>query len=226
MIPCVHLAENKTASTRALGTGRAFRLYETGMPRSLIIAGRVAAQETIIRYLDVEKSGRYVATPGKTYCNVYACDYCHLNGVYLPRVWWMPSALAELKLERPVAVMYGVTVGELNANALYDWLHTFGTMHGWLKVDTLDELQAAANQGDVGVICAAQKNAHRSGHIAVVVPEGFGVQATKIDEHIQVPVQSQAGLRNHCFSCAEGTWWLASNYRGYGFWKHPEIDDV
>ncbi|MBC8064059.1 MAG: SH3 domain-containing protein, partial [Chlorobia bacterium] len=59
---------------------------------------RVAEIVKIIAWLDVENSKhkRYLPGGGKTYCNIYAHDYCYLAGVYLPRVWWTGSALVRI----------------------------------------------------------------------------------------------------------------------------------
>ena len=48
--------------------------------------------DAIVDYLAVDKPShvRYQPHDGLTFCNIYAHDYCHLAGVYLPRVWWTP----------------------------------------------------------------------------------------------------------------------------------------
>lgn len=208
-------AANSATSKRVLTTGRAFPLGDPGAP------GRAAGAAAIVRFLDVEKSARYKPADGKTYCNIYAYDFCFLSGVYLPRVWWLKDAIKSLNEGNAVAVKYAVTVGELNANALYDWLSEFGASFGWKKVATLDDLQKAANAGSVAVICAARKDPKRSGHITVVVPEDVPpLLAQRSEGAVSLPLQSQAGVRNFCFSCGTGKWWEGLQFRASGFWMH------
>jgi hypothetical protein len=44
---------------------------------------------------------RYKPIPNATFCNIYAHDYCHLAGVYLPRVWWSAAAIEKLARAKP-----------------------------------------------------------------------------------------------------------------------------
>ena len=177
--------------------------------------------EAIVRYLDVERNARYQPTKAQTYCNIYACDYCYLAGVYLPRVWWTDAALHSLRADAAVEPKYGVTVGELNANALYAWLRDFGPSFGWRPRASIDELQAAANQGQVAVICARRKLLSSPGHIAVVVPETAPpLVAERNGEFLRLPLQSQAGRHNYCFSCGPGRWWEGVQFAAFGFWTH------
>jgi hypothetical protein len=67
-----------------------FSLNEPGQPfRSNSGAPSVLRGEImkIIDWLNVEKQThkRYQPGEGKTFCNIYAHDFCHLAGVYLPR---------------------------------------------------------------------------------------------------------------------------------------------
>ena len=87
-IPPAHLKENNRASTRAKTETWAYPLGEPDMPRR---TGKTAATKSkqllaIVNYLDPEAPShkRYQRTPGATFCNVYAYDYCYLAGVYLP----------------------------------------------------------------------------------------------------------------------------------------------
>jgi hypothetical protein len=214
-IPAVHLAENVKGAQRALTTARAYPLGEPGRPTR---SGGLAA---IVHYLNVESSPRYARTAHNTFCNIYACDYCYLAGAYLPRVWWTTGALAKLAAGTPVQPKYGETVIELNVNALHDWLGDFGPSFGWRRVETLDELQAAANAGNVALICAQRKQPDRSGHISVVVPESSDQAAERSSERVRLPLQSQAGARNVCFGCGLSKWWAGAQFRRFGFWVHP-----
>lgn len=218
-IPAAHLALNSASAKRALTTGRPYPLSEADRPGRAL--GTPAELEAIVRYLDVEKSPRYKRTDSQTFCNIYACDYCYLAGVYLPRVWWTPRALADLDAAKPVAAKYAETVMELNANALYTWLRDFGPAFGWTKVNSLDNLQEAANSGRIGVICAQRNPLSKSGHIAVVVPESAPPSvAQQGADGVTVPLQSQAGRNNYCFSCVPGRWWESLQFQAFGFWTH------
>ena len=220
LIPPVHLTENSPAARRALTTGRAFPLGELDRPGRT--TGTAADLERIVRYLDVEANARYARTPSNTFCNVYACDYCYLAGVYLPRVWWNRTALAAIGDGRSVDAKYGVTVEELNANALFEWLNEFGPSFGWTRAVSVEKLQTAANTGQVSIICAQRSELLKPGHIAAVVPESLPQYvAERLRSQIRVPLQSQAGSRNFCFSCIPGRWWEGAQFRASSFWIHP-----
>ena len=218
-ITSVQLAENFAGARRDSTSGRAYPLGEADRPKR--VASTTAELEAIIRYLDVERSARYQPTPTNTFCNIYACDYCYLTGAYLPRVWWTDAALQSLRADQKVEPKYGVTVGELNANSLYVWLRDFGPSFGWRPRASVDELQDAANQGQVAVICARNKLLSASGHIAAVVPESAPAPvAERTGNYVQLPLQSQAGRRNFCFSCGHGRWWEGAQFQAFGFWTH------
>jgi len=218
----VHLAEHRANVTRDTIAGRAFPLGEADAPRrdSTAPATRVQQLHAIVKYLDVERSVRYLRTPESTYCNIYACDYCYLAGVYLPRVWWTPRALTQLGAGAALAPKYGDTVRELNANALYEWLEDFGAEFGWHRTTELDDVQAAANAGGIGIICAQRKDLNRSGHICVVVPERPPSTARRAEGRVHLPLQSQAGASNFCYSCGTTRWWTGNQFRNFGFWVH------
>ncbi len=218
-ISMIHLAENNAAARRDSTTGRAYPLGEQDRPSRTVATS--AELEAIVRYLDVEHSARYQPTPASTFCNIYACDYCYLAGAYLPRVWWTEATLKRLRADESVEAAYGVTVGELNANSLFAWLRDFGPSFGWRPRASIDELQNAANQGQVAVICAQRKVLAQSGHIAVVVPESTPPLIAERDAgYIRLPLQSQAGRRIFCFSCGHGRWWEGAQFHAYGFWTH------
>jgi hypothetical protein len=218
----VHLREHRPDVTRTATSGRAFPLGEADAPRrdAASQTERVNQLHEIIGYLNVEESARYRAGSGETYCNIYAYDYCYLAGVYLPRVWWTPRAFSDLTAGREVRVLYGETVRELNANALHDWLIDFGSDFGWQRVSSVEDLQRAANGGGVAIICAQRKELNRSGHICVVVPERPPDAAKRTGESVRLPLQSQAGTRNFCYSCGTSAWWSGDQFRAFGFWVH------
>jgi len=209
----VHLT-SKFAGRRGEMASRAYPLAEIGQPSKKPLP-------EIVKWLDVEHSARYQPEANATYCNVYATDVCYLAEVYLPRVWWIdPKSVTD-----GTPISYGGTVRELNANALYDWLNEWGATFGWKPVADAAEAQQAADAGHVVVICAAQANPKRSGHITVVVPQSESVQM-RTDGGIVLPVQSQAGRKNFECSCEPGRWWEMKSYRGFGMWSNKAAPAV
>jgi hypothetical protein len=174
----------------------------------------------IVQMLDVANSPRYLPTIKHTYCNIYAYDVCHLAGVYLPRVWWMSKALIDISRGLDPGVVYGKTVSELTANALFDWLSEWGDEFGWQRCATVNELQDAANRGSLGVICAQRKQLSTSGHIVVVLPETPAHPADRRGPAL-LPLQSQAGANNKQYFTNQ--WWIdrGFQFRAVGFWTHP-----
>lgn len=230
-ISAVHLAENRPDITRDRDGGRAFPLGETPRPSRrprATPAEQAADLGGIVAWLDVERRVRYLPKAATTFCNIYACDYCYLAGVYLPRVWWRPGAIAALAAGREVIPRYGETIHELNANSLYDWLDDFGLQFGWKRVFDLTTLQEAANAGGIGLICAQRRNLNFSGHICVVVPERNGHRARREPDAsrvregdgttpiVRAPLQSQAGRTN--FRYGTPVWWTSTRFRAFGFW--------
>lgn len=215
----VHLKTgNKIARNQT--SGRAFPLNEVGQPTR---NGGPAAVHTaelisIIKWLNVEQSKRYKPANGSTFCNIYAFDYCHLANTYIPRVWWTRKAIATLAAGGSVAPVFGVTVSELNANSIFNWLEEFGRDFGWVRTFDMTDLQNAANAGQVGIICAQRRELNRPGHIVAVAPENGGHQATRRGGQVTVPLQSQAGVSN--FDYGGKIWWTGSQFGKFGFWKH------
>lgn len=183
-------------------------------------AERCQDLHAVVQLLDVANSARYLPTSTSTFCNIYAYDVCYLSGVYLPRVWWMSKALLDISRGLDPGVVYGKTVGELTANALFDWLTEWGDEFGWRQCTSVDELQAAANQGSLGVICAQRKERSRSGHIVTVLPETPAHPADRRGPML-LPVQSQAGASNKQYFTNQ--WWIdrGFQFRAVGFWTHP-----
>lgn len=201
----------------------AYALNETNQPTrdpNAAPADRVKSLTKIVNWLDVENTAhlRYKPIPSATYCNIYAYDYCFLAGVYLPRVWWMSKALIDLNAGKKVTPIYGETVGELNANSLFTWFKEFGGMFGWNRTASVDEMQTAANNGQVVIICAQNKIPNRSGHICPVVPETNANKAERTNGVVVRPLQSQAGRTNRKYQT--NPWWniLASTFREHAFW--------
>lgn len=225
-IPAVHMEENRADVIRARDGGRAYPLGEPDRPRrrAASAAGRAAMLREIVDYLDVAAPAhlRYRPKGGSTYCNIYACDYCYLAGAYLPRVWWTDRALQRIALGESVAVAYGDTVRELNANALHDWLEEHGTRFGWHREFDLSSLQAAANAGEVCLVVARRKDLNRSGHIVAVVPEDEDRLAHRdaVGEVLR-PLESQAGTRNFRHEVSRSAWWREARFQSHAYWRHP-----
>ncbi|MBS1830893.1 MAG: SH3 domain-containing protein [Acidobacteria bacterium] len=218
-ITAVHLGEHANAKLDSTG-GRAFALGDPTKPRR---GSATPATDlgTIIGYLDVERSARYQPTSASTFCNIYAYDYCYLAKAYLPRVWWTGPALEKLARGESVEIRYAVTVNELNANSLFDWLNDHGPRFAWRRVFDLDTIQNHANAGGVAVICAKRKELNRSGHIAAVVPETASQQAARTGGAVVRPLQSQAGAANHRYTNGPRAWWQGTEFREFGFFLAP-----
>ena len=222
-VPEAHLNKKHPEAKRSEDRARAFPLFEKGQPgRALALPGKSKAAQLakIIQWLRVDRSRRYRPKAGTTYCNIYACDYCYLAGMYLPRVWWTQSALVALNSGESVTPEYDNSVSELNANSLYEWLTQFGTQFGWQRIFDLDRLQDSVNNGQVGLICARKKDSNRSGHIAVVVPESTRHKAVRTSGEARVvrPLQSQAGRKNFRYDTGTRRWWIDGSFGSFGFW--------
>ncbi len=220
----IHLEENRPTVTRA-ATGAAWRhpLGEANRPRRSAdsSAARVSELRAIVDWLRVDDTAhrRWQPMSSSTYCNIYAYDYSYLAGAYLPRVWWTGRALTQLANGVAVSPVPGSSVVEITANELYQWLSDFGSDFGWRRTTSLSELQDAANDGHVGVICARRVDLARSGHIATVVPESSAERARRQGGSVISPLQSQAGSTNIRYGTP--LWWAHSRFRAFGFWHHP-----
>lgn len=209
----VHWRESNPNSVRS-GRASASPLGETGMPRPKVRSA--AGLNQVIEWLGVEQSRRYRPGGGLTYCNIYAYDVAYAAGVYLPRVWWTAKALTALEAGQMVAAQYDVTIREMNANAIHDWLQDYGSKFDWKRTFSLTELQACANRGGIATICARRKDLSRSGHIVVVAPEATSVQARRdASGRVVMPVQSQAGTVNFARKTPEKSWWGDAKFSSF-----------
>ena len=176
----------------------------------------------IINYLDSAKPQhlRWRPKSGVPYCNIYAYDLCYLAGVYLPRVRWRPGAIDAIPGSEAVEPKYGNTVSELNGNALYDWFDDYSPSYGWARETNPSALQAATNQGHVGIIVAKRTNTNASGHIAAMVPEHGNFKAQRnASDQVQRPLQCQAGRKNYKFSSGSSAWWTGSQFADFSLWR-------
>ncbi|MEK6337182.1 MAG: SH3 domain-containing protein [Acidobacteriota bacterium] len=181
---------------------------------------RVAAIGQLINWFKVESSKRYLPGDGMTFCNIYAYDYCYMTEAYLPRVWWTQPAIVKLEQGQTVAVKYGVTVVERNANGLNEWFKEWGSHFGWRRTFDLTEQQEAANQGKVCITVARSKLQfhHGHGHIVAVVPETATFQALRQNGKVIKTVQSQAGNTNRAYNVS--SFFSDGTYADFGHWIH------
>lgn len=224
-IPAVFMPRKPGSVTRRAAEANAHSLNEPNQPaRAGATPGElVASLNAIIDWLAVEKPQhlRYQPRAGLTFCNIYAHDFCHLAGVYVPRVWWSGRALLDLAAGKPVAPLIGDSIHEMRANDLFRWLRDFGESFGWRRTTSLDELQQAANQGGIGLIVARRKEDGRSGHIVMVIAEGEADRARR-DSSGQViaPLQSQAGMTNFARGTGKLNWFKGEEFAESAFWMH------
>jgi hypothetical protein len=177
----------------------------------------------IIEWLAVDDRShvRYLPVPGKTFCNIYAHDYCYLAGVYLPRVWWNGPAIASFAKGQPVNANVGTTVDEQRANDLFRWLRDYGMDFGWRRTSTTTKLQTEVNQGAIGLIVARRKEDGKSGHIVAVVPETSDRKAKRdAAGNVTAPLQSQAGAINFQYGTGRANWWNGNQFAEFAFWLH------
>jgi hypothetical protein len=211
--------------TKRTEIANAHSLNEAGQPgrKGTTPEELVVEVGKIVDWLAVDKAihKRYQPRSGLTFCNIYSHDYCHLAGVYLPRVWWTPGAIRRLAEGKTVEPLIEDTITEVRANGLFRWLRDFGLEFGWRQTGTLSKLQDAANQGAIALIVARRKQDGKSGHIVMVVPETNEVRARRNSAgEVTAPLQSQAGAVN--FRARPGTlnWWKGEQFAESAFWIH------
>lgn len=221
LIPEVHL--HSSAAVTRNNERWPFSLNENNMPFRNLSSNQAKRDsiKAIISWLNVERSNRYRPRSSSTYCNIYAYDFCYLNRVYIPRVWWTQGSIIKLLDGQNLIPAYGNTVYEINANTIYRWLKDYGESFGWERVWNLDDLQDAANKGKIGIICAPNRNPARSGHICAVVPETDTHRCTRYTNgKVRYPLQSQAGASNKQYF-NNSNWWANQNtFVEFGFWIH------
>ena len=85
-----------------------------------------------------------------------------------------------------------------------------------MRTFDLTELQDAANQGEVCLICAQRNDLNMSGHIVAVVAETQTKQAARSGLQVTRPLQSQAGAVNFRYSTGVRAWWTDAKFRHHG----------
>ena len=211
--------------TKRTGIANAHSLNEPSQPgrNETTAEGLRTELAAIINWLAVDQAMhlRYQPTSNATFCNIYTHDYCHLAGVYLPRVWWTPSAIELLAQGKEVKPLLGDTIDEQRANDLFRWLKAFGLRFGWRQTGTLTKLQTEVNQGAMGLIVARRTEEGRSGHIVMVVPETAEHKARRNGEgEVIAPLQSQAGAQNFRYGTSISNWWNQEKFAESAFWLH------
>ena len=224
-ITAVYASPKPGVIVKRRGIANALSLNEPNQPGRGGATAEALRQEmaAIVEWLDTENPAylRYQPRDGLTFCNIYAHDFCHLAGVYLPRVWWTSKALVELAKGNPVEPRLGATISEVVANELFAWLRDFGPTFGWRSTGTLTKLQTEVDQGAVGVIVARCKESNRPGHITVVVPETADWSAKRNTAgEVVAPLQSQAGATNFRFCTGKTDWWRGEQFAEFSFWLH------
>ena len=224
-VPAVLMPRRAGSVTTRTSPANAHSLNEAGQPgRKGTSPDKLRDElEAIVDHLAVDKAShkRYKPVGATTFCNIYAHDYCHLAGVYLPRVWWSGRALVAIARGQVIEPRLGDSINEVRANDLFRWLRDFGPDFGWRQTGTLTKLQDEVNSGAVGLIVARRTNDGKSGHIVAIVPES-AQHLAKRDAVNQVvaPLQSQAGVVNFRRGTGNPKWWLGSQFAEHAFWIH------
>ena len=225
-LPAVTMPRKAGTVTRRVDRADAHTLNEPGQPlgRKGTTPDELRAELfAVIDWLAVDKAAnkRYQPRGGSTFCNIYVHDFCHLAGVYLPRVWWSQASVEKLAQGQVVQALLNSTIDEQRANDLFRWLRDFGLRFGWRQTGELAKLQQDVNLGAVGLVVARRKAEGRPGHISVVVPETDDLMARRNAAGIVVaPVQSQAGAVNFRRGTGKAQWWLGDQFAEHAFWMH------
>lgn len=159
------------------------------------------------RYLDAERSPRYQPDQ-RTYCNVFASDFCALLNVYLPRVWWTELSIQDGITPYSTAAL-GRSVREMTANALYNWLRTYGSHYGWEEQESLAALQAIVATGQVGMVTG--RSSTNAGHLSFVLSADEDASGNLI--------QTQAGRQCSTVRSVP-KWWEGGEYEEVGYWTN------
>jgi hypothetical protein len=224
-VVAVFMPRHPGTVTRRIALADAHTLNEPNQP------GRVGTTpeelrrdiDAIVEHLAVDRPThkRYQPRDGLTFCNIYAHDFCHLAGIYIPRVWWTPPAIEALALGQTVEPKIGKTITEQRANAIFAWLRDFGLRFGWRQTGTLTKLQMEVNQGAIGLVIARRIDNERPGHLTVIIPETGDAKAKRAENgDVVAPLQSQAGATNFRRGTGKLGWWKGAQFAESAFWLH------
>lgn len=149
----------------------------------------------ICKELNPEKNERYKPDARGTWCNIFVTDVVTACG-FQPQ-HWMTSKGA------PAPVGKGV---EMSANRLVEWLSSTGAAYGWVTADRQTAFDAAA-RGHLVVCGWRNPEPAKSGHVAILLPEGTIAQAGRTNFvgktlregfgnlPVQFFIQAQSGTR-------------------------------
>lgn len=84
----------------------------------------------------------------------------------------------------------------------------------------LDTLQADANSGRAGIICAQRNDMEKPGHIQIIAPEHDDKVAKRVAGKVTQPLQSQAGASNFNYDFLGSSWWQGAAFKQFGFWTN------
>lgn len=121
----------------------------------------------VIDELDVEHAPRYQPTKSATYCNIFVADVLQAMGLQ-PQHW--------CDADGNPAEDGQTGAFEMNANRMARWFKLHGQRNGWVEADRQTASDAAA-RGHVVVLVWDSGRPDRSGHIALLLPEGTIAQA-------------------------------------------------
>lgn len=165
------------------------------VPLKLVVGGPWASRlRGVMLALNVERSPRYkpghkldasgklVAEPNTTWCNVYVTDIIAAMEVPAPRHWVTSAG-------EPAMVGKGI---ELSANKLLAWFGKHGARYGWMKADSRTA-QEAARRGHLVVLGWPNPKPALSGHVSVVLGPDRITTAGRTN-HFECTVKQSYGL--------------------------------
>lgn len=120
--------------------------------------------QRVCEQFKVTTSPRYLAQPGATWCNIYVWDATSAMNAEIPH-WYDPTTGEKTAVGRGT---------EMRANDMYRWLER--QLQGW-REGTLAQAQANAAAGRPTVIAFFNTTPGRSGHVAMMLPNGNIAQA-------------------------------------------------
>lgn len=133
--------------------------------------------DQVINQFAVARNSRYIATGGKTFCNIFSWDVTRAMGATIPH--WINAA-------GEIMEPFSQNASEVNVNGTLGWIERFGPNHGWSPTDA-QGAQEAANQGRPAVAMRRNPIPGRHGHIAMVRPGSINNRG---------PATAQAGSSN------------------------------
>lgn len=158
---------------------------------------------TVIDQFNVTSNNRYRRTASATYCNIFAWDVMSAMNVVLPH--WIKNNVPANSTTKGA--------NEINVNSTCVWMNNYAQQYGWRKINAL-EAQNRANSG-YPTIAIWKNPSGKSGHIAVVRPEGNGYSYSSN----KGPVIAQAGASNYSRANVSGGFG-SSKMSSIVYWTH------